>query len=334
MSDTQAARAAIAGCIDSPGDGELVQRHSFMCEGWVLASGERVVEASIDGVVIGRTAHGFARPDVVASVAVGNRQASGFAFSCEPPEALRNRATAELLVTVSDATGDRAVGRRRIRFSAFDYREYGHGGVLTDAHPGILRREDVYGSGPPSAQADVHAVGLITRSLRPGERIIDVGCGIGAYGRVLSSLGYDWTGVEIRPEFVEEVRKAGLNAQVVDGGRLPFDDASFDAAICVEVLEHIPDFSAVVAEIARVTRRIAFFSVPNYETIPVMARAYAIPWHMLEADHKNFFTRRGLARLLRTAFAKVDVLEYGELENFHTPDNLPVYNHLFAVATP
>jgi hypothetical protein len=95
----------------------------------------------------------------------------------------------------------------------------------------------------------------------------------------------------------------------------------------------VDDYAPFVAEIARVTRRTAVFSVPNYEAVPVMARSYAIPWHMLESDHKNFFTRRGLKLVLSSAFAGVEVFEYGPLENFHTPDGVPVYNHLMAVAS-
>jgi 2-polyprenyl-3-methyl-5-hydroxy-6-metoxy-1,4-benzoquinol methylase len=320
-------------CIDVPVDGDLVQRHAFACEGWVVSSARRTVTATIDGVVVGRTQLGFARPDVEAVIDAASGTISGFFFSCEPPERLRARASAELVVTVTDDDGAREVGRRGIRFSDVDYREFGHGGILTEAHPGVLRRADVYGSGPPSPVADPRAIALMQRFLRPADRILDVGCGIGAYGRVLGTLGYDWTGVEVRDDFVDEVRRAGLRAEPYDGKRIPFDEASFDAAICIEVLEHVDDYAPFVAEIARVTRRTAVFSVPNYEAVPVMARAYAIPWHLLESDHKNFFTRRGLKLVLSSAFADVEVFEYGPLENFHTPDGVPVYNHLMAVAS-
>jgi 2-polyprenyl-3-methyl-5-hydroxy-6-metoxy-1,4-benzoquinol methylase len=298
----------------------------------VLSRGERRVEATIDGVRVGATSLAFARPDVEAAVDCGTREASGFLFSCEPPDALRDRETAEIVVTVHEPGEAREIGRRRVRFSRFDYREYGHGAVLSGAHPGVLRRQDVYASGPPSPVADPRAVELITRWLRTGDRIVDVGCGIGAYGRVLRDAGFDWTGVEVRAGFVETMRGAGLRAQTFDGVSLPFGDGAFDAALCIEVLEHVEDYGPFLAELARVTRRIAFVSVPNYEALPVMARAYAIPWHMLEADHKNFFTRRGLARTLRSAFRDVEVIEYGPIESFHTPDDIPVFNHLLAIA--
>ncbi|MDB5071259.1 MAG: hypothetical protein JWM87_2370 [Candidatus Eremiobacteraeota bacterium] len=321
-----------AGWIDAPLEDALVQRHSFVCEGWVLAHGDRRVEAAIDGHPVGGTTLAFARPDVAAAIDCGTREATGFLFSCEPPDALRERETAEIVVTVHEPGETREIGRRRVRFSRIDYRDYGHGSVLGEAHPGVLHRPDVYGSGPPSPVADPHAVDLITRWLRAGDRIVDVGCGIGAYGHVLRERGYDWTGVEVRTDFVATMRGAGLSAETFDGGSLPFAGETFDAALCIEVLEHVEDCAPFLAEIARVTRRIAFFSVPNYEALPVMARSYAIPWHMLETDHKNFFTRRGLARTLRSAFREVEVIEYGPIDSFRTGDDVPVFNHLLAVA--
>jgi 2-polyprenyl-3-methyl-5-hydroxy-6-metoxy-1,4-benzoquinol methylase len=322
------------GCIDSPGDGELVHRHSFACEGWVVSSGERVVEATIDGVLVGSTAMGFPRRDAESALSLGPLDVTGYAISCQPPDGLRDRATAQLVVSVRDSSGVREIGRRWLRFSTFDYRHQGHGGVLSDTHAHVLHRADVYGSGPPSPHADPHVVGLIARWLAPGARILDVGCGIGAFGRTLAPLGYDWSGVEVRPDFVEEMHAAGLRAELYDGMHLPYANASFDAVLCVEVLEHVEDYERFIAEIARVTRRIALFSVPNYEVLPVMARAYAVPWHMLEADHKNFFTRRSLTNALLTGFGHAEAVEYGPLELFTTPDGAPLYNHLFAVATP
>ena len=322
----------VTGCIDVPQDGDLVQRHSFTCQGWVLARGEPRVEASIDGYPVGSTTLAFARPDVEAAVDCGTRIPFGFAMSCEPPDEIRDREFADVVVVAHDDDGTHEIGRRRIRLSAFDYRECGHGSVLSVTHPGVLRREDVYGSGPASPHADPHAVELIERWLRPHESILDVGCGIGAYGRVFVPKGYDWTGAEIRDDFIQAAVQAGLHVVRYDGKHLPFADASFDAVFCIEVLEHVDDYHAFVAELARVTRRIAFLSVPNYEALPVMARAYAVPWHMLEADHKNFFTRRGLARTVATAFRAVEVVEYGAIENFRTPDDVRIFNHLLAVA--
>lgn len=325
----------ISGHVDIPSDGDLVQRHGFQIEGWAYAGeGEqRHVDAFVDEVLVGTTELSHPRPDVALALGIPQMLDSGFTFACSLPEQLRDRQTIQLRIVAIAPSGERVtLGERWLRLSHEDYRHHGHGDVLRDGAIKVLRREDVYGSGPPSPLADGRVVELIRRYLRKDESILDVGCGIGAFGRVLVPEGYDWTGCEVREDFCDAVREVGLRAATVVGTTLPFEDASFGSAICIEVLEHIDDFNAFLAEIRRVVRRRVVFSVPNFESIPVMSANYAIPWHMLESDHKNFFTRQSLAATLRRFFAHVEVFEYGALAQFRTGDELSVYNHLFAIA--
>jgi hypothetical protein len=56
-----------------------------------------------------------------------------------------------------------------------------------------------------------------------------------------------------------------------------------------------------------------------------------VPWHLLEADHKNFFTRASLHALLRKHFARVEVFSYAA-HPLPTPDEVPLHVHLFAIA--
>jgi 2-polyprenyl-3-methyl-5-hydroxy-6-metoxy-1,4-benzoquinol methylase len=325
----------VIGCIDAPGDGDLVQRHAFHVDGWAHAEGAagQHVRAYVDDELVGSTSLILARPDVAAALQRPETARSGFSFACVIPERLRDRSTINVEIALIDDLGGRhTIAKRWLRLSKQDYRQNGHGDVLRETSTAVLKRENVYGSGPPSPIADGRCVSLVRRYLRRNEHILDVGCGIGAYGRVLAPEGFNWTGCEVRADFCAAVRACGLRAEVVDGPRLPFGDASFDAALCIEVLEHIDDYAAFVAEIRRVVKRRAVFSVPNFESIPVMSLNYAIPWHMLESDHKNFFTRFSLGATLSASFAHVEVFEYGPLDRFRTEDGLPVFNHLFAVA--
>ena len=63
------------------------------------------------------------------------------------------------------------------------------------------------------------------------------------------------------------------------------------------MLEHVKDPETFLREIARVIRGRALFSVPNMEVLPYLHDWRVVPWHLLEGDHKNFFTRGQLAQL-------------------------------------
>jgi hypothetical protein len=104
-----------------------------------------------------------------------------------------------------------------------------------------------------------------------------------------------------------------------------------DCAICIEVVEHTKDPATFVAEIARITRRRALFSVPNMELLPFLHDWRVVPWHLLEGDHKNFFTRANLGALLSRHFQSVEIFPYGE-HPLRTRDDVPLFVHLFAVA--
>jgi 2-polyprenyl-6-hydroxyphenyl methylase / 3-demethylubiquinone-9 3-methyltransferase len=93
-------------------------------------------------------------------------------------------------------------------------------------------------------------------SLPRGARLLDMGCGQGFYLPLYARLGLVATGVEPDPApRAEASRKAAaLGFSVVDaqGECLPFADASFEAVVMSEVLEHLPDPSLALAEAARV----------------------------------------------------------------------------------
>jgi hypothetical protein len=67
------------------------------------------------------------------------------------------------------------------------------------------------------------------------------------------------------------------------------------------------------------------------EVIPYFQDWQAIPWHLLEATHLNFFTRASLRALLEPHFRHVEVISYGE-HPLRTRDDVTLHLHLFAVA--
>jgi SAM-dependent methyltransferase len=110
---------------------------------------------------------------------------------------------------------------------------------------------------------------------RPGNLILDVGCGEGqaevSIGRRQVSQ-VRLVGVDLVPAkaavALKETRAHNQRVSVTAGDavRLPFRDASFDATFCVAVLQHVPDVTDAVKEIARVTapgRRIVIVEPDN-----------------------------------------------------------------------
>lgn len=98
---------------------------------------------------------------------------------------------------------------------------------------------------------------------KAGRRILDVGCGTGTAEVKLSRMHLtqvSLVAVDLSADRARAARAAARSHNIrasfaaADGCALPFADATFDAAFCVAVLQHIPDVGVAVRELARVTR--------------------------------------------------------------------------------
>ena len=95
---------------------------------------------------------------------------------------------------------------------------------------------------------------------RPGERVLDVGCGVGAVLATLADAHPDvrWTGVDRSPAQVARAREvlSGRDVELhqVDAAALPFPDESFDHVYMMWFLEHLPDPAPFLREALRVLK--------------------------------------------------------------------------------
>jgi SAM-dependent methyltransferase len=102
---------------------------------------------------------------------------------------------------------------------------------------------------------------VLERFLGPGDgRCLDVGCGTGVAAETLRRLGWTVVGVDVSEAMLERARARGIDVVQTSGDTLPFEDASFDAAVSIWTHTDVDDFPAMLRETARVLRAGAPFA--------------------------------------------------------------------------
>jgi len=98
--------------------------------------------------------------------------------------------------------------------------------------------------------------GADTRSIRPlaGKSALDIGCGAGLVCEPLARLGGEVTGVDAAAENVSaasaHAERAGLDIRYMAGEVGALDIGTFDLVTCLEVVEHVADKPAFLADVA------------------------------------------------------------------------------------
>src|SRR5258706_5592376 len=150
--------------------------------------------------------------------------------------------------------------------------------------------------------------------VRPGERVLDLGCGAGRHafeahrrGGLVVAVDLDATELSGAKEILEAMTDQGeaptdaLGAAVrANALRLPFPDGTFDRVIVSEVLEHIPDDAGAVAELTRVLRPGGTMAVTVPAWLPErLCWALSAEYHAVEGGHIRIYTAAALADRLK-----------------------------------
>ena len=159
---------------------------------------------------------------------------------------------------------------------------------------------------------------------RPGERILDLGCGDGRLSELLAGSGCRLVAVDSSPEQVRAAAGRGLDARVIDAARLPFRE-EFDAVFSNAALHWIRPPEAVVRGVFAALRPGGRFvgelgGSGNIDSIRG-ALAAALPAHGLDFDALDpwyFPGEKQYSRLLQAAGFAVD-----RIELFDRPTPLP-----------
>lgn len=152
-------------------------------------------------------------------------------------------------------------------------------------------------------------------TLNSGDCILDLGCGEGRHAitaymlQTLHAVAMDLSFDDLKitkqhfKDFQSDNQDKQLSIIQANGMVLPFADHTFDKVICSEVLEHIPDYQAVLKEIKRVLKPNGQFaaSVPRF--LPER-----ICWALSDEYHAN---EGGHIRIFKEKQLKQAVLEQG-----------------------
>lgn len=168
--------------------------------------------------------------------------------------------------------------------------------------------------------------------VEPGDVVLDVGCGSGRHSLDLYRRGAHV--VPLDRDRGEVTTTAGWAAAMRTGGevppgttaaplvgdarRLPFGTGSFDAVVAAEILEHVRDDQAAIAELVRVCRpggRVAV-TVPRFGP-ELLCWVLSSAYHRVEGGHVRIY-RRG-ALIARLADAGLTVTGSEHAHALHTP---------------
>ncbi|MEV4618376.1 methyltransferase domain-containing protein [Asanoa sp. NPDC049573] len=95
---------------------------------------------------------------------------------------------------------------------------------------------------------------LVPPATVPGAVLVDVGCGAGLLAPHLSAHGYHHVGVDLTMSALEQAASHGVTPVAGDAASIPLATGSAHVVVAGEILEHVPDLPAAVAEVCRVLR--------------------------------------------------------------------------------
>ena len=168
--------------------------------------------------------------------------------------------------------------------------------------------------------------------LRPGDRVLDMGCGAGRhafemYRRGAYVVAFDQDGDELAGVLdlfgaMHEAGEvpAGAEADIKQGDALslPFADGEFDRVVASEVLEHIPADIPAIAELARVVRPGGTVAVSVPRWFPEIVNwKLSEAYHQTEGGHIRIYTDAEL--IDKVTRAGLEHTGTGYAHGLHTP---------------
>ncbi|MGO9753398.1 MAG: class I SAM-dependent methyltransferase [Solirubrobacteraceae bacterium] len=157
---------------------------------------------------------------------------------------------------------------------------------------------------------------FLTGELRVGERVLDLGCGVGEFTALAAAVGARAIGIEVAQAALARARAAhpGLEFRETEiDGPLPIADNSFEVVWASEVVEHVADTARWLSEVRRVLVPAGrlLITTPSHGRLRVAlggVERFSEPL----GDHLHLYTQRSLRELLAEfGFGQIDVRRAG-----------------------
>jgi 2-polyprenyl-3-methyl-5-hydroxy-6-metoxy-1,4-benzoquinol methylase len=148
----------------------------------------------------------------------------------------------------------------------------------------------------------------LARHIKPGGRVLDLGCGGGQFAALLKKSGYDAMGMDLSASAIEMAQRnhPGVEYNVLNPDcTIPVENSVFDAVWSTEVIEHVLDVHGFLSEINRVLKPngLLVLTTPYHGGLKnLLISLMKFDRHFdPEGSHIRFFDRKGLERCLRKA---------------------------------
>ena len=137
---------------------------------------------------------------------------------------------------------------------------------------------------------------------RQNNRLLDLGCGAGDLLLAARKRGWQGQGLDVSSHAAQHVRDLGFEVFVGELEAAKFPTAHFDVVTAAELLEHVFDPRALVAEVARILRPGGLFWLTTPHARGLSARLLGLKWQCIwPPEHLQLFSIAGLRALLRSA---------------------------------
>lgn len=168
--------------------------------------------------------------------------------------------------------------------------------------------------------------------LRPGDRVLDLGCGAGRHAFEMYRRGGDVVAFDQDVEELEQVRAlfaamkdagevpVGAEADTKEGDalQLPFADGEFDRIVAAEILEHVPADIAAIEEMVRVLRPGGTIAVSVPRWFPEIVNwKLSEDYHNIPGGHIRIYSDKELIGKLTTAGLEFEAKDYAH--GLHAP---------------